>query len=130
MIEYIVCRAGVREPEQKVNDYGGIVFYVPKHTWEHSVCELKPGGRLTIETGIKMKIPSGLGMLITNIPSNPALYGLVVDTQLVHTNNGNEIIISMYSTNKEHSIFITEGDAIAIGVIIQTGIHTLQKGDK
>jgi len=126
MIEYFVCRAGVKEPTQK---HGGIVFYVPKHTWEHKGCELKPGGRIKIETGIKMKMPDGFGLLVTNIPSSPALYGLVVDTQLVHTNTGSEIVISLFSTNKEHSIFINEEDAIALGIEIQTSIHKLTKGE-
>lgn len=113
-MKYVICRAGVRHPH--VN-HGAISFFVPKHSWENKVCELKPGGRVVIETGVKMDVPEGQVLLISNTAVNPAVYGLVVDTKIVTHGDSSEIILSLHSTNLEHSIFITEDDEIATGVV-------------
>lgn len=128
-IAYTVCRTGAREPTLEMKSQGGIIFYIPKHLWEHETYEIKPLARMTIPLGVKMNIPPSVGLMITNIASSPVIYGLVIDTLLIHADSVDEIIISVRSTNNDHSIFLNVGDGIAVGVIIKTETYKLINGE-
>jgi len=114
-VNYNVCRGGAIPPKKSGHN---IIFHIPNKTWETPVIELLPGSSLRIESGIKMNIPDGFGMMLNNYPLNSSNYGLQVNTQIIHNTYESEIIINLHSSNKNNSIFIHEGDIIAIGIII------------
>jgi len=114
-VGFIKHRAGTIDPVVKGNN---VIFHIPKHTWEHDTCELPPGVRMIVASGIKLDVPKDYAMLITHINEMPAKYGLVVDNQIIHHGDLDEIHFSVRSLNKEHQVYINEGEAIAVGILI------------
>lgn len=117
-LKYKLCRAGAFHPERQFDRRCGVVFKIPKHTWEHETCQVGPGMRVVIETGIKMQLPEGKGLLITSIPELTAKFGLQTENTMIHQNHTNEVIITLHSINVDHDVFLSEGDEIAIGYIV------------
>ena len=71
-LKYSLCRNGAFHPKRANPGDAGIDFFVPRHTWENGVCELKPGARVNIPSGIKVDVPAGWALIFMN-KSDPAL---------------------------------------------------------
>jgi len=124
-IKYTLCRQGAYHPKRSNPGDAGIDFFVPKHTWEHSTCQLEPGARVLIPSGIKMEIPAGWAMVFLNKSGIAVKYGLVVGAQVIDHGYEGEIHINVINTNNDNPVYIDEGDKLVQGVLIPVGLHQL-----
>lgn len=128
-IKYTLCRAGAYHPKRANPGDAGIDFFVPKHTWKHAdnpgICQLEPGARILIPSGVKMDIPAGWAMVFFNKSGIATKYGLVVGAQVVDHGYQGEIHINVINTNNENPVYIDEGDKLVQGVLIPVGLHPL-----
>lgn len=128
-IKYTLCRAGAYHPHRSNPGDAGIDFFVPKHTWKHGdnpgICQLEPGARVLIPTGVKMDIPAGWAMVFFNKSGISVKYGLVVGAQVIDHGYQGEIHMNVINTNNENPVYIDEGDKLVQGILLQVGLHPL-----
>jgi len=128
-LRYTLCRKGAYRPRRANPGDAGMDFFVPKHTWENSICELAPGARVLIPSGIKMEVPAGWAMIFFNKSGITNKFGLIVGAQVVDHGYTGEIHINVINTNNENPVYIDEGDKLVQGVMIPVGLHQLVETD-
>lgn len=124
-IKYSLCRKGAYHPKRSNPGDAGIDFFVPKHTWEEKTCELKPGARVLIPSGIKMDIPAGWALVFFNKSGITSKFGLIVGAQVVDHGYKGEIHINVINTNNDNPVYIDEGDKLVQGILLPVGLHQL-----
>lgn len=128
-LKYTLCRKGAYRPVRSNPGDAGIDFFVPKHTWETKTCELAPGARVLIPSGIKMEIPAGWAMIFFNKSGVTSKFGLVVGACVVDHGYTGEIHISVINTNNDNPVYIDEGDKLVQGILLPVGLHQLVETD-
>jgi len=128
-IKYTLCRQGAYHPVRSNPGDAGIDFFVPKHTWKHAdnpgICQLEPGARILIPTGVKMDIPAGWALVFFNKSGISVKYGLIVGAQVIDHGYQGEIHMNVINSNNENPVYIDEGDKLVQGILIPIGLHPL-----
>lgn len=144
-LEYCLVR-DVKEPCRAHPQDAGIDFFVPNQLrvsdmWEKNppsqnqikyvtdensdIVEsiiLKPGQRVLIPSGVKMKVPDGYMLMYDNKSGVASKKGLVIGAKIVDIGYEGECHLNLINTSNEET-FINAGDKICQGILVKIGFH-------
>lgn len=83
---------------------------------------LKPGQRVLIPSGVKMKVPDGYMLMYDNKSGVASKKGLVIGAKIVDIGYEGECHLNLINTSNE-TTSINAGDKICQGILVKIGFH-------
>lgn len=97
-MKYIKIRE-VKSPSRGTPQSAGIDFYIPDDWNSGEIYNLKPGERILIPSGIRLKVPDGHALIAFNKSGIASKKGIIVGACVVDEDYQGEIHLNIINTN-------------------------------
>jgi len=115
----------VKTPTRGTNESAGIDFYVP-NDYPNTLCEVAPGERFLIPSGIRADVPNGYALIAFNKSGVSLKQGLSVGACVVDSDYQGEIHLHLVNTSSKTQT-ISPGQKLTQFLLIEVDHNEIEE---